>query len=49
VAIPTAFIECNKNITCYALISVLQKLAGEGCEQLRELKKLALSCDTLVL
>jgi hypothetical protein len=45
----TAFIECNDNITCYALICVFQMLAGEGCEHLPELKKLALSCDASVL
>jgi hypothetical protein len=43
------FVECNKNITCYALICVFQMLAGEGCEHLLELKKLALSCDASVL
>jgi hypothetical protein len=46
---PTAFAECNENITCYALIGIFQMLAGEGCEQLPELKKLALSCDASVL
>jgi hypothetical protein len=30
-------------------IGVLQMLAGEGCEHVPELKKLALSCDALVL
>jgi chromosome segregation ATPase len=29
---PTAFTECNENITCYALIGGIQMLAGEGCE-----------------
>jgi hypothetical protein len=46
---PTAFAECNENVTCYALIGVFQILVGEGCEHLPELKKLALSCDTSVL
>jgi hypothetical protein len=46
---PTAFAECNENVTCYALIGVFQILVGEGCEHLPELKKLALSCDALVL
>jgi hypothetical protein len=45
----TTFVECNKNITCYALICVFQMLAGEGREHLLELKKLALSCDASVL
>jgi hypothetical protein len=44
---PTAFVECNENVTCYALIGVFQMLVGEGCEHLPELKKLA--CDTSVL
>jgi hypothetical protein len=48
-AMPTAFAECNKNITCYALIGVFQMLAREGCEHLSELKKLALSYDASVL
>jgi hypothetical protein len=44
---PTAFVECNENVICYALIGVFQMLVGEGCEHLPELKKLA--CDTSVL
>jgi hypothetical protein len=48
-AMPTAFVECNKNITCYALIGVLQMLAREGCEHVLELKKLALSCDASLI
>jgi chromosome segregation ATPase len=31
---PTAFVECNENITCYALVGIFQMLAGEGCEHL---------------
>jgi hypothetical protein len=46
---PTAFAEYNENITCYTLIGVFQMLTGEGCGHLPELKKLALSCDALVL
>jgi hypothetical protein len=46
---PTAFVECNKNITCYALIGVFQMLAREGCEHLPELKRLAHSYDASVL
>jgi hypothetical protein len=46
---PTAFVECNENITCYALIGVFQMLVEEGCEHLWELKRLALSCDASVL
>jgi hypothetical protein len=46
---PTAFSECNENVTCYALIGVFLMLVGEGCEHLSELKKLALSYDALVL
>jgi hypothetical protein len=49
VAMPTTFVECNENITCYALSVVFQMVAGEGCEHLPELKKLALSCDASVL
>jgi hypothetical protein len=48
-AMPTAFVECNKNITYCALIGIFQMLAGEGCRHLPELKKLALSCDASVL
>jgi hypothetical protein len=46
---PTAFAEYNENITCYTLIGIFQMLTGEGCGHLPELKKLALSCDALVL
>jgi hypothetical protein len=46
---PTAFTECNKNITCYTLVSVFQMLVGEGCEHVPELKELALSYNELVL
>jgi hypothetical protein len=46
---PTIFAECNKNITCYALIDVFQMLVGEGCEHLPKLKELLLSCDASVL
>jgi hypothetical protein len=46
---PTAFVECNENITCYALIRIFHMLAGEGCEHLLELKELALFCDASVL
>jgi hypothetical protein len=46
---PTAFIECNENITCYTLIDIFMMLVGEGCEHLSELKKLALSCDASLL
>jgi hypothetical protein len=48
-SMPTAFAEYNENITCYTLIGVFQMLTGEGCGHLPELKKLALSCDALVL
>jgi hypothetical protein len=48
-AMPTAFMKCNENITCYALIGIFQMLAGEGCEHLMELKKLAHSCDASIL
>jgi hypothetical protein len=47
--VPTAFAECNENITCYALVGVFQMLAGQGCEHLPEVKKLAFSCDASVL
>jgi hypothetical protein len=46
---PTTFVECNENITCYAIIGVLQMLAREGCEHVSELKKLALSCDASLI
>jgi hypothetical protein len=48
-AMPAAFAECNENITCYALIGILQMLAWEGYEHMSELKKLALSCDGLLI
>jgi hypothetical protein len=48
-SMPTAFMECNENITCYALIGIFQMLAGEGCEHLMELKKLAHSCNASIL
>jgi hypothetical protein len=48
-SMPTAFAECNENITCYALVGVFQMLAGEGCEHVLELKKLSLSNDDSVL
>jgi hypothetical protein len=48
-AMPTAFVECNENITCYPIIGVFQMLVGEGCEHLPGLKKLVLSYDALVL
>jgi hypothetical protein len=49
VVIPTAFAECNKNITCYTLIGIFRMLVGEGCEHLLKLKKLTLSCDASLL
>jgi hypothetical protein len=48
-SMPTAFMECNENVTCYALIGVFPMLLGEGCEHVPELKKLALSDDASVL
>jgi hypothetical protein len=48
-SMPTTFMECNKNITCYALIGIFQMLAGEGCEHMSELRKLAHFYDALVL
>jgi chromosome segregation ATPase len=48
-ALPTTFAECNENITCYTLIGVFKMLAGVECEQLLELKNLALSCDESLL
>jgi hypothetical protein len=27
---PTVFVECNKNITCYALIAIFSCLQGKG-------------------
>jgi hypothetical protein len=44
-----AFAECNENITCYALIGIFQKLAGEGHEHVLELRKLANSYDASIL
>jgi hypothetical protein len=46
---PTAFTECNENITCYALIGLIQMLVGEGYEHVSKLKKLALSCDASLI
>jgi hypothetical protein len=48
-SMPTAFAECNKNITCYMLIGAFKMLARVKCEHLPKLKKLALSCDALLL
>jgi hypothetical protein len=48
-ALPIAFSECNENITCFALIGVIRMLAGVECGHLPELKKLALSCDGLLI
>jgi hypothetical protein len=48
-AMPTTFVECNENITCYALIGVHQMLVGEGCEHVLEFKRLALSCDASLI
>jgi hypothetical protein len=48
-AMPTAFAECNENITCYTLIDIFMMLVGEGCEHLPELKKFALSYDASLL
>jgi hypothetical protein len=48
-ALPTAFAECNENITCYALIGVFKMLVGVECEHLPELKKLALSYNDSLL
>jgi hypothetical protein len=47
--VPTAFEECNENITCYTLIDVFHMLATEGCEHVPELRNLAHSYDALVL
>jgi hypothetical protein len=46
---PTAFTECNENITCCTIIGVFMMLMWEGCEHLLELKKLAMSCDASLL
>jgi hypothetical protein len=46
---PTSFAECNENITYYTLIGIFQMLAGEGCEHVPELKKLAHSFDASIL
>jgi hypothetical protein len=48
-AMPTAFPESNDNITCFALVGIFQMLAGERCENLLELKKLAVSYNASVL
>jgi hypothetical protein len=44
-SLPTAFAECNENITCFALIGVFKMLPGVECGHLLKLKKLALSYD----
>jgi hypothetical protein len=46
---PTAFAECNENITCYTLIGVFQMLTRGGFEHVSELRKLAHSYDASVL
>jgi hypothetical protein len=46
---PVAFMECNENITCYALIDIFQMLTREGCEHMPELRKLANSYDASIL
>jgi hypothetical protein len=38
--LPTAFTECNKNITCFVLVGVFKKLAGVECDLLPELKNM---------
>jgi hypothetical protein len=48
-ALPTSFVECNKNITCFALVGIFKMLMGVKCEHLSELKKLALSCNASIL
>jgi hypothetical protein len=48
-ALPTTFVECNKNITCFMLVGVFKMLAVDECEHLSKLKKLALSCDASIL
>jgi hypothetical protein len=32
--LPTAFAECNENITCFALIGAFKMLAGVECGHL---------------
>jgi hypothetical protein len=29
-AMPTTFVECNENITCYVLVDIFKMLVGEG-------------------
>jgi hypothetical protein len=48
-ALPSAFGECNENITCYALIGVFKMLVGLECQHLPKFKKLALSYDASLL
>jgi hypothetical protein len=48
-ALPTAFAECNENITCFTLVGIFKMLAGVECGHLPELKKSALSCDASLL
>jgi hypothetical protein len=48
-ALPTAFAECNENITCFALVGSFKMLAGVECEHLLELKKTVVSCDVSLL
>jgi hypothetical protein len=48
-SMPTSFAECNENITYYTLTDIFQMLAGEGCEHVPELKKLAHSFDASIL
>jgi hypothetical protein len=48
-AMPTAFAECNQNITCYVMAGILKKLVGVECGYLPELRELAMSCDASIL
>jgi hypothetical protein len=47
--LPTAFTECNEDITCFAMVGAFKMLAGVECEHLPELKKTTLSCDASLL
>jgi hypothetical protein len=47
--LPDTFTEANKNITCFAMASILKMLEESGNELVPELRSLAASSDASVL
>jgi hypothetical protein len=43
------FAESSQNITCYVAAGILKMLAGEKCDHLLELRKLAMCCNDSIL